>query len=163
MRRDILLGVLLTISVCTLKAQRKTEPKINLSVSFANAGLEATEAIRQCHGSMFFNESGIAVPAETQRSIDRAEKGAKTNAEKEVVIVLKALFQAKLNTNMSRSMITMFGFPTYCHERMAREADAYEAIAASEEDQRRCRVALRFILHRRSYVGPPTECKSIAP
>jgi hypothetical protein len=163
MRKHILLGVLLTISFCALKAQQKRETTVNLSVSFANAGLETTKAIRQCHDSMFLNESGIVLPAETQRTIDRAENKAKTDAERGVVIVLKALFQAKLNTNMSRSIITMSGFSRDCHERLAREADADEAIAASEEEQRRCRVALGFILHRRSYLGTPTECKSIAP
>lgn len=109
---------------------------------------------------MFLTETGIAVPAGPQKAIHKAEDAAKTEAEREVVILLKDLLQAKLNTNMSRSMITMFGSPTCTHECMAREAE--EAIAASEKVQQSCRIALTLVLHRRVYSVLPQECKSIA-
>jgi hypothetical protein len=163
MRKDILLGVLLTVSVCALKAQQDTEGSGNLSVSFANSGLEATRAIRQCSSTMSLDGGGVIIPSATQKFIDRAEGAAKTDAEKAVVALLKALFQAKLNTNMSRAVITMTGISPACNERLKREADGDEAIAASEMQQRRCRVALRVILHRRSYAGTPRECENIAP
>ena len=162
MRKDILLGVFLTITVPFVHAQQETEPSINLSVGFASAGLEANKAIRQCHGTMFLAEGGVAVPPDTQKTIDVAENAAKSESEKAVVEILKGLFQARLNTNMSRSIITMSGFSTDCRDRLAREVDADRVIAESESQQRRCRVALRFVLRRRIFLGTPPECRFFA-
>ena len=104
----------------------------------------------------------VVVPPETQVFIDGAENAAKTDVEKAVVALLKALFQAKLNTNMGRAIYTMGGISPACNERLKREADADEAISASETQQRGCRVALRIIPHRRSYTVTPKECEDIA-
>ena len=163
MRKDILLGVFLTMSVCSAptRAQQLAEPSVNISPGFAGAGLDATRAIRQCRGTMFLTEGGVAVPPNTQRVIDLAEKAAKTDADRAVVDTLKALLQARMNTNMGRAIASMYGSSTDCHDRFVRQLDTDEAIAESELQQRQCRSAIRFILRRRVYLGMPAQCRNI--
>jgi hypothetical protein len=163
MRKDILLGVFLTLTICPLVAQQESEPTVNLSLGFANAALDATKAIRQCRGTMFLSEGGVAVPPDTQKTIDRAENAAKNEPERAVVDVLKSLFQARLNTNMGRAVASMYGTSTDCREQLTRQTDVEHAISASEMEQRRCRVALRFVLRRRLYLGTPDECRNLPP
>ena len=162
MRRDLFLGLFLAMSACALAAQQGIEPPVNISASFADAGLEATRAIRHCSGTMFLEGGEVVAPPETQKFVDKAEGAAKTDAERAVAAIIKALFIARLNTNMGRAVITMYGTSPGCTERLRRQADADEAIAASEMQQKHCRVAIKVILRRRAYTGMPAACENIS-
>jgi len=162
MCKEVLLGMLLTVSRCSLQAQQANEPSANLSADFAKAGLQAVKAIQRCTGTMFLDENRLVVPRETRKSVDSAGAAARTDTEKALVGVLNDLFLARLNTNMSRATIMMNGFSPESRERLKKEADADDAITASESKQRRCAAALIQIFQTRSYAAPPKDCKNVA-
>ncbi len=57
----------------------------------------------------------------------------------------------------------MYGSSTDCRDQLTRQAEVDQAVSASESEQRQCRVALRFILRRRLFLGTPAECRNIPP
>jgi hypothetical protein len=162
MCEHILLGILIAVSVCDLKAQQDTGASSHLSAAFAQRALVANKAILQCTDTMFLEDGRVAVPADTQGLIDGAEDAAKADAERALVTVLKDLFLAKLNTNMSRAMILLTGSPFESNALGTPRQDVYETIKAAEEKQRHCRVALGIALHSRKYTGTLSECRDVA-
>jgi hypothetical protein len=140
----------------------RTLPAVNLSENFVMAAREALKAIQHCTGTMFLDQSGVVLPPETQRFIDNANAVAASEGEEAVVEILKNLFVAKLNTNMTRAVIMQGAYSPESKERMKAQIDADEIIKASESKQRRCGAALNLALNCRTFAERPRDCLNVA-